>query len=134
MNSNEPLQPAEANTPPNPVVVAVILAIVVAIVALAAGPLLMRERAEQQVLETGTDATAEILAMKDTGDRINDNPVVQLDVVVHPEGGEPYQATIETALSVVDLQNYRVGVKIRVRYDDSDPSKVALVGPLPSPP
>jgi len=131
MNENEPIQPTEVQPRPKPGTIAIILLVVVAIAAVAVGPLLMDAREERQLLETGTDATAEILSLKDTGDRINENPVVEIAVKVQPEGGEPYSATISTALSVVDLQNYRAGVKVRVRYDPSDPSKVALVGPMP---
>jgi hypothetical protein len=130
---NAPPPPSDAEPAPNNRAMAIILVLVVALVAVAVGPLLMRERDQRQLLETGTDATAEIVSLEDTGDRMNENPIVQLDVMVHPEGGEPYKATIVTDLSVVDLQNYRVGVKVRVRYDDADPSKVALVGPLPAP-
>jgi hypothetical protein len=107
-----------------------IAALFIGVVALMAGPTLMDAWAERQLLKNGTDATATILALEDTRDVVNENPVVRLTVEVAAEGREPWRADIVTPLSPVDLQNYRVGAQVRVRYDPADPSKVALVGPL----
>lgn len=101
-------------------------------VAVVGGPTLIQACEERRLLEEGVDATATIILLEDTRDTINDRPVVRLTVDVHAEGREPWRAQIVTPLSPVDLQNYRVGVQVRVRYDAQDPRKVALVGPLPA--
>lgn len=98
------------------------------------GPMLVKGFREQAILKNGTDATATIIALRDTRDRVNENPVVELTVEVEAEGLKPYRAQIVTPLSAVDLQSYPVGARVRVRYDPEDPSKVALVGPLTNPP
>ena len=74
------------------------------------GSTLVQGCEEHRVLKEGTDATATILALEDTRNRMNENPVVRLTVEVEAEGRAPYRAEIVTPLSPVDLQNYRVGV------------------------
>ena len=93
------------------------------------GPFLVEGFRERAILKNGTDATATIIALRDTRDRVNENPVVELTVEVEAEGLKPYRAQIVTPLSAVELQSYPVGARVRVRYDPEDPSKVALVGP-----
>jgi hypothetical protein len=103
---------------------------VIGFFAVLAGPTLMDAWAERQLLKNGSDATATIVALQDTRDVVNEQPVVRLTVDVTVEGREPWRAEIVTPLSPVDLQNYRVGAQVRVRYNPEEPSKVALVGPL----
>jgi len=124
------LEPVELPPGAKWLAIGLVLAVVLGILALTVGPWAWKGWRELQVLKHGTDATAKLLKIEDTGDRYNDNPVVQLSVEVYPEGREPYRATIETALSAVDLKNYNVGEQIRVRYDPEDPKQVALVGPI----
>lgn len=130
----KPLEPVELPPGAKWLALGVVLVLVLGLIALFAGPTLMLAWQEHQLLEQGSDATAEIIQVKDTRDRVNENPVVQLTVEVHAEGREPYRAAIVTPLSAVDLQHYRVGAQVYVRYDPADPRKVALVGPAPAKP
>ncbi|KIG12360.1 hypothetical protein DB30_01551 [Enhygromyxa salina] len=131
--SNQPRKPLEpVELPPGIkwIAIGVVLVVVLGLITLVAAPMLLPAWQEHQLLENGTDATAKILKIIDTRDKVNENPVVQLSVEVHPEGGEPYRAAIVTPLSAVDLKNYDVGGMVRVRFDPKDPKKVALVGPI----
>jgi hypothetical protein len=107
-----------------------LVAFVLVFVGALAGPTLWAGWQERQLLRHGTEATATIIALQDTGDEVNADAVIQLTVEVEPEGRGPYRAQIVTPLSALDLQTHRVGTRVRVRYDPEDPSKVALVGPL----
>jgi hypothetical protein len=107
-----------------------LVAFVLVFVGALAGPTLWAGWQERQLQKHGTDATATIVALQDTRDEVNDNSVIQLTIDVEAEGREPYRAQIVTPLTALDLQTYRVGTRVRVRYDPDDPSKVALVGPL----
>ena len=124
------LEPVELPPGAKWLAIGLVLAVVLGILALTIGPWAWKGWREHQILNNGTDATAKLLKIVDTGDRFNDNPVVQLSVEVQPEGRGPYRATIETALSAVDLKHYEVGEQIRVRYDPEDPKQVVLVGPI----
>lgn len=125
------LEPVELPPGAKWLAIGMVLTVVLGLLAVTVGPWAYQGWREQQILEHGTEATAELLKIIDTGNRSNDNPVVQLSVEVHPEGRGPFRASIETVLSVVDLKNYEVGGQIRVRYDPEDPSQVVLVGPIP---
>ena len=102
-------QPAEQTVRLSKSTAVMLLMLFVVALGVGLGPILVKGCQEQAILEHGTDATATILALKDTGDRMNDNPVVQLTVEVEAEGLKPYRAEIVTPLSAVDLQSYPVG-------------------------
>ncbi|NVB36433.1 hypothetical protein G6O69_01225 [Pseudenhygromyxa sp. WMMC2535] len=108
----------------------ILFAFVFGVFALLAGPFILDGWREYQILENGEDAVATLLVMRDTKDRANDNPIVAMTVEVHPEEGKPYRAQIVTPISMVALQNYRVGGQVRIRFDPKDPTQVALVGPI----
>jgi hypothetical protein len=83
----------------------------------------MQER--QQLMQTGADGTAEIVGVQDTGLTVNENPVVQIQMNVTPEAGEPYAANIQTMVSRIAVP--RVGDKVKVKYAPANPQVVAIV-------
>jgi hypothetical protein len=130
MNQPTQLEPVELPPGLKWIAILLVLAVIVGIVALTVGPMMLRDWRELQLKDHGTDATAALLSIKDTGDRHNEDPIVQLTVEVRPESGEPWRATITTALSAVELPKYEVGDTVRVRYDPEKPQHVALIGPI----
>ena len=52
-------------------------------------------------------------------------PVFQIAVHVTPDGGPPFDARMETPLTVVDL--IKPGVRVQVKYDPKHPEQVSLV-------
>jgi hypothetical protein len=125
------LEPVELPPGLKWIAILLVLAILVGIVALTFGPTMLRDWRELQLKDHGTDATAVLLSIKDTGDRLNEDPVVQLTVEITPQsGGDVWRASIETAMSAVELPKYKVGDQVRVRYDPEKPQHVALIGPL----
>lgn len=128
------LEPVELPPGLKWIVLLIIVLLIAGILALTIGPTMLRDWRELQIKDHGTDAIATLLNIKDTGDRMNEDPVVQLSVEIQPEGGQPYRTTIETALSAVELPKYKVGDSVRVRFDPEHPERAALMGPYqPSP-
>lgn len=134
--SQPPTQLEPVELPPGLkwIAILLVLAVVVGIVALTFGPTMLRDWRELQLKDHGTDATAMLLSIKDTGDRLNEDPVVQLTVEITPQDGKVWRAQIETAMSAVELPKYKVGDQVWVRYDPEKPQHVALIGPIQPPP
>ncbi|MEC5386811.1 DUF3592 domain-containing protein [Uliginosibacterium sp. H3] len=81
----------------------------------------------QRTLETGTPAKARVLTMRDTGGRLNSNPVVEFQLEVQPASGAAFSATTRAIISTVDLPRFQAGASIDVKYDPVDHSSVAVL-------
>lgn len=79
-----------------------------------------------KLLATGAPAQALVMQLADTGVRVNDNPQVKLVLEVHPMGQPPYQVETTAFVSMLKLAQIQPGQTVNVRYDPTDPSKVAL--------
>lgn len=79
-----------------------------------------------KLLATGAPAQALVMQLADTGVRVNDNPQVKLVLGVHPMGQPPYQVETTAFVSMLKLAQIQPGQTVNVRYDPTDPSKVAL--------
>ncbi len=86
------------------------------------------ERLREELSKTGKSATATIRHIEETGTVINRQPEVAVWLTVQPDGEEPFDAEIAWVFSTQDVQNYRVGTKVRVLYDPRDHDRVAVVG------
>ena len=107
---------------------------VLAIVALAIGPMLMRlmrhRRMTREVLRTGVGATATIVRTWDTGVRINDNPRVRMLLRVQPLAGAPFHSEATTTVSILQLPAFQPGGQLDVKYDPTDPTRIAIVAAI----
>jgi hypothetical protein len=75
---------------------------------------------------TGMDATAEVVAIEDTGAMINMNPVVKLTLKVTPAMGVPAFETVgETAVSKIAIP--RKGDTIKIKYNVADPKQFVVM-------
>jgi hypothetical protein len=126
------LEPVELPPGLKWIAILLVIAVVVGIIALTFGPTMLRDWRELQLKDHGTDATAVLVSIKDTGDRLNEDPVVQFTVeITSPDdANKSWRATIETGMSAVELPKYKVGDQVRVRYDPEHPKHVALMGPF----
>jgi hypothetical protein len=76
--------------------------------------------------ERGDPAEATILEVWDTRMTVNDDPVVGFRLEVHPEGGEPFEATTKSPVSVVYMPQLQPGAVVPVLVDPLDRRRVAL--------
>lgn len=76
--------------------------------------------------DTGVPAQATIKAMRDTGMTINQNPVAELDLAVEYGSGPPYDVTTRQTLPRLQIGQIQPGVKIEVKVDPNDLTKVTL--------
>lgn len=118
---------------PNRALGAVILAVIVFAFAVVLGPGMLAEARHDELVETGTPATAKIVAVEETGNVYNRRPEVALTLEVQPEGGTPFQSQAEWIFSVMDIQTYRVGETVDVFFDPADTEVVAVVGVAAAP-
>ena len=73
-----------------------------------------------------TPGSATVTAIQDTGTRINESPVVELDLMVTVEGREPYPVKHRQVISPVVMANFQPGSVITVRVDPADQSKIII--------
>jgi hypothetical protein len=83
--------------------------------------------AYQNIVETGQDAEAKILALTDTGTRINRNPLVKFSLEVQPPNQPSFRAETRTTISVVEIPSFQPGNIVRVKYVPGT-DKVVIIG------
>ena len=73
-----------------------------------------------------TPGSATVTAISDTGTRINESPVVELDLMVTVAGREPYPVKHRQVISPVVMAGFQPGSTLTVRVDPADPSKIII--------
>ncbi len=91
--------------------------------------LLKRDPGPERLLTEGEAASAEVLAIRDTGATLNNNPLVTLTLRVRPRYGSSFQVETKTVVSRVAIP--RPGDVIHVRYDPDHPQDVTVVSSWP---
>ena len=77
--------------------------------------------------ENGVPAQARILAVWDTGAKVNGDPVVGMRVDVRPSGRAAFEATIpKTLISRIAVAQFQMGKDISVRCDPMNPTIIAV--------
>jgi hypothetical protein len=102
--------------------------LIILVTAVMAAMASMKRKSATVVGEGEGAAAARVLEIIDTGNRYNYNPVVRLRLEVQPGDALPYDAEVETVVSVVDLPAFQPGAVIRVKYRKEKPSDVAVLG------
>jgi hypothetical protein len=74
---------------------------------------------------TGLPATAEILSVEDSGQMVNFNPVLILQLKVNPQYEPPFETTAKTIVSKIAIP--RVGDTINIKYAPADKTKISIV-------
>ncbi len=80
-----------------------------------------------RIIANGQESDAKILAITDTGTRINDNPVIEFSLQIQPAGHPVFTATARQTVSVIHLPSYQPGKWLRVKYIPGS-DKVAITG------
>jgi hypothetical protein len=69
------------------------------------------------IASRGVDATAKILAVRDTGSQFNHMPVLEFRLEVHPtDGTAAFEASADSPISLVKLPKMTPGAEIHVKY------------------
>jgi metallo-beta-lactamase class B len=97
------------------------------------------EDVNRAVRERGLPALATVLEIRDTGVKVNDDPVVGFRLEVHAEGLPPWQAETRCVVSPLAIPQIQPGAVLAVRYDPLDHARVAIAlgdeppaGPAPA--
>jgi len=80
----------------------------------------------RNLLQTGIPAAAVILALEDTGLRINDQPQAKVTLQVNPTDRPAFQAVIKRVFNPFELGSVAPGAQVQVRFDPNDQTKVAI--------
>jgi hypothetical protein len=84
------------------------------------------QKSGQMLAMSGMAATAEVVAIEDTGALINMNPVVKLTLKVTPAMGMPAFDTMgQTTVSKIAIP--RKGDKINIKYNPANPSEFVVM-------
>ncbi len=86
-----------------------------------------KDAASQELLRTGIPAQARIVQVTETNMYINEMPVLNLLLEVHPQNGQPpYQAWVQRRIPMYQMMQFQLGATIPVRFNPADPTKVAI--------
>lgn len=90
------------------------------------GPGYLRSRNEARLRTEGVAALARIIAIEDTGNRMNYSAEMIVRVEVMGEGRSPWRASFQRVMAPQDLMFFTPGRVIGVRYDPARPEVVAF--------
>lgn len=80
----------------------------------------------QHLMLNGHVASAMITAVRDTGMTINDDPTVELDLVVSLDGAAPYAVTHRQTISRIAIPAFQPGATVPVRVDPIDQTSLMI--------
>ena len=89
------------------------------------------ENEAAQIRANGSPAKATVVAIWETGTRVNHNPVVGFDLEVRAEGRPAWRAKTKALVSILAIPRIQPGAVLDVFYDPTDPSRVAIAGSGP---
>lgn len=75
-------------------------------------------------------ATATIVALRDTGSRHNHNPIIEFKLGYTNQDGRHFNAVVERPIPALDLSRLSPGKRVKVIYDAQDPTKADLTDPM----
>lgn len=84
------------------------------------------EDVNREVRQKGLPARATVLEIWDTGVTVNDDPVVGFRLEVDAQGRPPWHAEARSLVSILAIPRIQPGAVLPVRYDPTDPTRVAV--------
>lgn len=87
--------------------------------ALFLGSSIIRGIINRKILANGIQAKARIIEVSETGERINNNPVLSILLEVHPEDESFFEATAERVVSITEVGRLYAGATVQVKYNPS---------------
>jgi len=92
--------------------------------------MMVKRKRIAELVATGKQGTAVVLALSDTGVRVNDNPRVKLLLEIHIPNYPPYQAQKTVTLPLIYLPQVQTGSTINILADPTQPDnekRIALL-------
>jgi hypothetical protein len=86
--------------------------------------LMAQQTAAANAATTGVDATATIVAIRQSGGMLNFQPMIEVDPTVLPDGLPPYPVTVKQVIPQVQLAQAQPGSGVHVKVDPNNPASV----------
>ena len=86
--------------------------------------MMAQQTAAAGLAESGEPATAQVNAARDTGALANLQPVMEIDLLVFPEGQPPYPVTLRQITPLAQVGRLAPGTRLSVKIDPADPAAV----------
>jgi hypothetical protein len=110
------------------------IAVVVVVITLASlipmffifGKFFKRQAANAKLQQTGQPAQGQILAIQETGTRINDQPELAVTLNVNRPGQAPYQVQTTMVVSMLMIPRLQPGMTVPLKVDPMNPQVVAI--------
>jgi hypothetical protein len=100
---------------------------VVGVILLVAGVVAGRNAARTDaVLQTGIPGSASITGLTQTGVYVNENPQIQMNLLVQLPGEVPYAASVKQIVPLMLLGRLSSGAPLSVRVDQLDRAKIVI--------
>jgi hypothetical protein len=80
----------------------------------------------RRLLQVGRRGHATVVAVRDTGVTVDDNPQTELDLQVAVAGLEPYDVTHRQVISRIAIASFWPGAKVPIRVDPQNPLNVLV--------
>jgi len=87
---------------------------------------LVTDKTLSRLRQKGRPAQATVLELEDTGMTVNDDPVVQVLLLIHDSDKPPYQVKMKQLVSRLAVQQLADGNTVEVLIDPENPLIVAL--------
>jgi len=80
----------------------------------------------RRLLQVGRRGLATVVAVRQTGVNVDDNPQAELRLQVSVDGVDPYEVTHRQVISRVAIDSFWPGAKVPIRVDPHDPRNVLV--------
>ena len=80
----------------------------------------------RRLLQVGRRWLATVVAVRQTGVEVDDNPQAELQLQVAVDGVDPYEVTHRQVISRVAIDSFWPGAKVPIRVDPQDPRNVLV--------
>ena len=90
------------------------------------GDLQQQQADAQRLMATGIVGSGQIVAIRDTGMTINENPQVELDINVTIPNVPLYGVTHKQVINRIHIPQFQPGTQVPVRVDPADYTKILI--------
>jgi hypothetical protein len=80
----------------------------------------------RRLLQVGRRGLATVVAVRQMGLDVDENPQAELDLQVAVDGIAPYEVTHRQVISRVAIDSFWPGAKVPIRVDPQDPRNVLV--------